>query len=140
MSRLKAKVGRRRQRGILLIEAMIAVFLFSVGVLALVGLQASMTRNVTEAKLRGDASFLANELIAQMWLDQLNLAKYEISDGGCTDAEYVACSAWNGKVSDVLPQGEANVSIDGSHVSVALSWQMADGMPSRFEIDANVTN
>lgn len=140
MNRIRLRKSGFRQRGMLLIEVMIAVFLFSIGVLALVGLQASMTRNVTEAKLRGEASFLASELIGQMWLDQANLAKYAISGEGCVDTGYAACTSWHDKVSQILPQGDASVTVDGPRVSIALSWQMAGEMPARFEIDANVTN
>ena len=48
--------NRKQQRGIALIEVLVAVLLFALGILALVGLQASMNKNVTQAKLRGEAS------------------------------------------------------------------------------------
>jgi len=55
------------QKGVALLEALIAVLLFSFGVLALVGLQASTMRITTDAKMRVDASYLANQKIGEMW-------------------------------------------------------------------------
>src|SRR5258705_5738015 len=51
---------RAAQRGGLLLEALIGILLVSIGILAVVALQASATKAVTEAKFRSDASFLAD--------------------------------------------------------------------------------
>ncbi|RJG06826.1 hypothetical protein D3870_13155 [Noviherbaspirillum cavernae] len=132
---------RKNQDGIALIEALIAIFLFSLGILALVGLQAVMSKNVTEAKLRGEASFLANQLIGQMWADLPNLASYAMTANGCTTSTYASCTAWRSMVQQMLPNGAANVTVNGSDVSISLSWQMpGETVPARFAIDANITN
>ena len=127
-----------------LIEALIAIFLFSLGVLALVGLQALMSKNVTQAKLRGEASFLATQLIGQMWTDQgaaqVNLPKYAISGDTCIDASYVNCARWLSSVRQALPGGTAAIAISGTAVAITLNWQMQKDVPGRFEINANITN
>ena len=61
---------RRRERGVMLIEALIAILIFSIGILAVVGMQGVAMKNVTESKSRSEAAFLAQELMAQMWIDQ----------------------------------------------------------------------
>ena len=48
------------QRGVVLIEALVAILIFSVGILAIVGLQANMIKNTAEAKYRSEASYIAN--------------------------------------------------------------------------------
>jgi len=70
---MKTNLSANRQKGILLLEAMIAILLFSVGVLAVVGLQANAIKNVAQSKFRSDGAFLANQLLGQMWSDR---AKY----------------------------------------------------------------
>ena len=55
------------QRGVMLLEAMIAILIFSIGILSIVGLQASMIKNTADAKLRSEASYLAQERIGQLW-------------------------------------------------------------------------
>lgn len=73
MNRLK---NYRKQQGIILIEALIAVLLFSMGILALVGLQGAMIKNTSDNKYRADASFVAQNRVADMWGNQNNLAAY----------------------------------------------------------------
>ena len=45
------------QQGVVLLESLIAILIFSMGILALVGLQAAMISNTSNAKYRADASY-----------------------------------------------------------------------------------
>lgn len=74
---------QRQQRGVMLLEALIGILLISVGVLGIVGLQASSIAAVTEAKYRADAAFLANQMISRLWSANPNdLDEYENMAGG----------------------------------------------------------
>lgn len=75
---------RRGQSGAMLLEALIAILIFSLGILAIIGLQAQSIRNSAEAKYRSDAAYLANQLIGRMWADRANLANYSHRPGGTT--------------------------------------------------------
>jgi type IV pilus assembly protein PilV len=55
---------------------LVAILIFSVGVLAIVGLQANMIQNTADAKYRSEASYIAQSRIGQMWADPANLATY----------------------------------------------------------------
>lgn len=59
---------RKQQSGAFLLEALIAILIFSMGILAIVGLQAASIKASGDAKYRSDASLLANQLIGQMWV------------------------------------------------------------------------
>lgn len=86
------------QSGFLLLEGLIAVLIFSIGILAIVGMQAAAVKTVGDAKYRSDASILANELIGRMWAsDRATLQTDFSSPGG---ASYVA---WRNKVAATLP-------------------------------------
>lgn len=65
-----------RQAGFLLIEVLIAILVFSVGILAVIGLQAQMAKNSTDARYRAVASMVAERHLAKMWGDQANLSAY----------------------------------------------------------------
>ena len=67
---------KSKQQGAVLLEALISVLIFSMGILALVGLQAAMLQNTTNSKFRGDASYIAQQRIGQMWADPANAATY----------------------------------------------------------------
>lgn len=56
-------------QGSVLIEALIALLIFSLGILTMISLQAATVELSSDAKYRSDASLLANELIGQMWIN-----------------------------------------------------------------------
>jgi type IV pilus assembly protein PilV len=72
--------GKSSQQGMMLLEALIALVVFSFGILALVGLQAAMLKNTGSSKFRSDASYIAQKLVGQMWADSGNLATYTIAN------------------------------------------------------------
>jgi type IV pilus assembly protein PilV len=114
--------GACRQRGFLLIEALIAILIFSLGVIALMGLQSISIGNAIQGKYRTDASYLANGIVAQMMVDKNNVSNY--ADGASTPA--ARRTQWNGEVAAALPNGSANVTINGTAVTVVVSWRNPD--------------
>ena len=64
------------QQGVVLIEVLVAILIFSVGVLAIVGLQATMIKATADAQYRAEASYIAQERIGQIWSDAANAASY----------------------------------------------------------------
>jgi type IV pilus assembly protein PilV len=72
----KPAPARTAQQGVIMIEVLVAILIFSIGVLAVVGLQATMIKSTADAKYRADASYIAQSRIGQMWADPQNLASY----------------------------------------------------------------
>ena len=60
---------KKAQEGVALLEALIAILIFSFGVLGIVGLQGAMVKGTTQAKSRTDASFIAQRRVAMIWAD-----------------------------------------------------------------------
>jgi type IV pilus assembly protein PilV len=56
-----------RQSGIALLEALIGILLFSLGILAMVAMQAASVNAVADAQYRIEAVNATNELLARMW-------------------------------------------------------------------------
>jgi type IV pilus assembly protein PilV len=86
----------KSQAGVILIEALIGILIFSIGILALIGMQGAAIRNTTDARYRSEASFLANQVVGQMWVDRANLASYAA-------AGYVPRDTWVNNVAATLP-------------------------------------
>ncbi|WP_338848088.1 hypothetical protein V8J88_04605 [Massilia sp. W12] len=61
---------RTLQRGSMLLEAVFGIVIFSLGILALVGLNAASAKQAAASKYRTDAALLANDYIGQMWASQ----------------------------------------------------------------------
>jgi type IV pilus assembly protein PilV len=76
----------RAQSGVMLIEALIALLIFSLGVLGIVGLQSTATKVSGDARYRSEAALMANELIGKMWAGDRTpatmLAAYDSSQNG----------------------------------------------------------
>lgn len=106
----------KSQQGVMLIEALVAILLFTLGIIAVMGLQANSVAQVSQAKYRTDASYLANQIIGKMWVDQANLAAY-------TSPGASVRSAWDGIVAKTLPAGAGTIAVNGSVVTVTVKWK-----------------
>ena len=73
---MKMTSRAKTQKGSALLEALFAILIFSIGVLALVALQAVSIKNSIDAKYRSDASYLANQIISQIWIDRSHIDDY----------------------------------------------------------------
>ena len=89
---------RKSQGGVILIEALIGILIFSIGILALIGMQAAAMKNTTDARYRSEAAYLANQIIGQMWVDRTNLAQYDDAI-----AAYGLRDQWRLQVAATLP-------------------------------------
>jgi type IV pilus assembly protein PilV len=119
------------QSGVMLLEALIGILIFSLGVLALVGMQATAIRATTDARDRAQASNLATEIVGELWLDRANLIGYAYDGSGTPPA---ALADWVTEVENSLP-GAANnhptITIGpsilggsvGTEVEVVVFWQ-----------------
>jgi type IV pilus assembly protein PilV len=90
----------RAQQGVMLLEALIALLLFSVGILAVIGLQAQSVAHVSQGKFRADAAFLGDQVIGQMWANRANIASYAYAGAGTPPA---AIQQWVTQVQRALP-------------------------------------
>lgn len=79
-------------RGLVLIDVMVAVLVFSLGVLAIVALQSVAVQQSTQAKYRADATMLVNALISRMWLTDRQVATLSgsFATGGAGYDEWLA--------------------------------------------------
>lgn len=106
-------------RGFALIEALIALLIFTLGTLGLVGLQVSMARANSSAKFRADAAALANDLVGTMWADAPHLGSYATT--ACPG--YAPCAAWVGRLQARLPGSSYAIDANGSDGTVELKIQ-----------------
>lgn len=122
-----------RQRGVSLIEVMMSVLIFSIGLIGLAGLMVMATRSNHSAYLRTQAVFLAGSMADRMsanpvgvWSGDYNSTKYPVSastaansdcSAGCTpDAIAKADQGrWSNQLSTFLPGVAAVVDCDASN-------------------------
>lgn len=136
------------QQGVMLIEALVAILIFTLGVVALMGLQANSIAQISAAKYRTDAGYLASQIIGRMWVDQgppppaapgSNLPNYEaVGFQGRAD--------WNQLVAATLPGGLGGIKVTSptpgaarTLVTVTITWkQPEDNVTHNYVTAANL--
>jgi type IV pilus assembly protein PilV len=119
--------SRTAEQGIMLLEALIGILIFSIGILAMISMQATAMRATIDAKYRSEAGFLANEIIGAMWVDRANLANYATSAGSPASCPAAPPCAWIARVQTLLPQATGlnapEIAISGQQATVTVRWQ-----------------
>jgi len=129
---------RATQTGSMILEALISILIFSIGILALVGMQATAVNNAGDAKYRSSAGFLANEMVGAVWAArQINpLAQASNVSAFIPDPSFACsnCSAsgvgnsttnsWANNVAKALPIATTSITITaGTIVTITIGWQ-----------------
>ena len=139
MARRTPPTPPRHQKGLLLIEALVALLIFSLGILAIIGLQAQSIRHSADAKFRADAGFLASQIIGFVWTDRTNIAQYSHRPNGAVCAPGGAASgnanvqAWLANVNALLPGADGarqSIAINTAtrQVTIRICWESRSGM------------
>jgi type IV pilus assembly protein PilV len=68
-TQMRTAAGRCRQRGVFLIEALIAILIFSIGILSLVAIQTAAMTAQNDAQFRVEAANFADQMMSQIWLN-----------------------------------------------------------------------
>ena len=122
------------QRGSLLLEGLIGILLFSIGILAVVALQGNAVKQVSQAKYRTDAGFLADQVIGQIWANRANALTYAYNGTGTVPA---GLTSWMQEVNNRLPNSGSyppKIAVTATpyagpptytayQVNITLSWQ-----------------
>lgn len=119
-------ITSKSQAGVVLLEILAAILIFSIGILAVIGLQASAVSSVADAKYRVDAAALADQTIGRMWADQANIGTY----AGTTPLT-------------ALPDGSMTVATaaiagGGNSITVTITWQPPGGSTHTFSTVARI--
>jgi type IV pilus assembly protein PilV len=110
-------VNRKKlQSGVMLIEVMVSILIFSIGILGLVGLQTVATQNATNAEDRTIAATLANDMVAQMWIKKTANPSSSSISGDIT--------TWKTNVTgSSLPNATGAVTRTNGITSVTVTWK-----------------
>lgn len=110
------KTPQRHQQGASLIEVLVALLVFSIGVLGMVGLQARASQISSAAEDRTTAALLANDAASLMWgRMSVTLTTSEIS-------------AWRTRVQASLPPYNSTdvtgtIAVSGTTAVITITWK-----------------
>ena len=129
----------KKQSGSFVIEALISILLFAVGIVALMMVMAQSTNQSGLSKVRNDASYLAGELIGDLWVS--------VSSTGASSTAVslgsVDISAWQSRVATVMPPGSAaTVSYPtNTGINILIQWPDAKdptAAPHQYQTYADI--
>jgi type IV pilus assembly protein PilV len=135
----------KAQSGIVLLEGLIAILIFSLGILAIVGMQTIAVKETTDARYRSEAALLANQLLGTMWVSDRTTATLQTNFNTGGTGGY---TAWAADVAATLPGAGAAqnpptvvVANDGT-VTVTINWlqpsEPASATPHRYVAMAQI--
>jgi type IV pilus assembly protein PilV len=106
----------KKQSGLSLLEVLVGILVFSVGILGVVGLQARAIQLSVDAEDRTRAALLANEIVSTMWSQKT------------TSLPTATTAAWLARVQNVsvsgLPGATGTVTSDvNGLVTVSITWK-----------------
>lgn len=145
---------RHSERGVMLIEALVAIAIFSFAILGIMGLQATAIRTVRDADYRVKASLFAHQIVGQMWVDRFNVPTYALNAGnpvcasGSNSTSNAAVTAWLNGLKNATSQGslpgaagyQQQILVEPNNVvTVTLCWKSPqDNGPHNFVLKTQI--
>lgn len=159
---MRANRRPARQRGVTLLEALIGILIFSVGVLSIIGIQALAIGHAGESRFRSEAAGLASDIVSQMWASVDRTSEASTTATVCAFALHAspclgispptaagivkALENWQERVAR-LPSGTASIQVNPvgpsgelnfNQVIVTVNWRTSNGADHSFSTVANV--
>lgn len=140
--------SRAYQSGMGLLEALIGILIFSLGILAMVAMQAASVNAVADAQYRIEAVNSANQLLSEMWvhMDRTSAASAQASlltfehrtSGNPQDCAFTGTDATNAAVTDWLDHlntgGPSNAPLLPGTAATMQQIQVDTGVSNRVTI------
>lgn len=118
-------MNARAQRGVGLLDAMIALAILAFGMLGMTRMQSNLVKQATDSQARLTASQLGDELLSTALVDLGNAACYTLpAAGACASvAARASTDAWKTRVLAALPgTPSATSALAGDRLTVTISW------------------
>lgn len=125
--------SNKNQRGIVLLEALVALLIFSVGILGLIGLQITSVKQASAAEYRSTAVLQANDLISRMWVSDRSDTVLQTQFAATGDGYKAWKDAWASALPgttdnppDVAIKSEdkgATAALGTNTVTITIYWQ-----------------
>jgi len=132
------------QRGSSLLEGLLAIVLFSIGLLSLLMLLSATLIESSNARYRIEASLLISDLVSHMWIGDHSLNGLKTRFADTNSADY---QSWFTSVSNRLPGVSAKTNVplitidDARNVTVNIRWQVpSDSTSHQMVVQTLITD
>ncbi|MQA36568.1 type IV pilus modification PilV family protein [Rugamonas aquatica] len=118
----------RRQGGIALLEAMLAIVILGIGLVGTIGLQARAYAALSDASQRAEATLAGEKLLGVMNADSNNVLNYSVTEGGTPTA---AIKPWVDETQLAIPGSVIGVTVTPQQlrvqVDISIKWKRKAG-------------
>ncbi|MBS0372662.1 MAG: hypothetical protein JSS57_26095 [Proteobacteria bacterium] len=122
--------------GYVLLEALVALLIFSLGLLGLIGFQAASMKIATDSQFRTEAAMLADELIAKMTV--YNLSNVAVDFASPSGSQF---TAWlNNRVQGASRLPNAQVTTEFASVSHATTTTLVVRLNITWSVPGTTSN
>lgn len=120
----------RRQAGVALLEAMLAIVILGIGLLGTVGLQARAYSALSDASMRAEATMATEKLLGVMSNDVANVAAGSyVLQAGASPSTVLA--PWVAETRRYIPSANITVAVTGQvrryQVDITIKWTRKTG-------------
>ena len=133
-----------RRRGSALIEGLLALVVFSVGLIGLLMLLSASLVESGNARYRSEASLLASDLVGRMWSGDRSVTALQGRYGDASTDDY---QQWLQRVQVTLPGTKTTANLpqiaidDDRNVTISLAWQApGEASAHRLVIATRITD
>ena len=129
--------NRQAQRGVSMIDALIAIAILSFGLIGMTRMQGRMVSAATDAQLRTTAVQMADELLSTVLVDAGNAACYTLPQSGACGSSTATARAtdWSSRVTATMPGSVTKgVLLDAAtgRMTVSIGWTGRDTSDPRL--------
>lgn len=129
----------KKNKGFFILEALIAVLIFSIGIVGLLKTQTDSIDATSNAQFRGDATYMAKNLISKITIDKDNINSY-------VSGSHVNYQTWLTELEQTLPGVSENppvltlTTVDSVPIlSITIFWkEPANLVNSQYQIQTSI--
>lgn len=125
---MPASGGSASQRGIALLEALLAILILGIGLLGTIGLQARAYSALSDASQRAEATMASEKLLGVMNADVANVLNYSVEEGA---EPSLALQPWVDETQQYIPGALLAVQVTPEarrvRVDISIRWKRKTG-------------
>lgn len=135
----------KQQNGFSMVEVLVTIVVVSFGLLGFAGLLTQAVVDNRVAYMRSQATVLAYDITERMRANRASAVdgSYGIAIGstpGGTTIEAIDLQGWKGMLSQMLPNGDGSVNVDGDgNTTIVIQWdEDGDGIVTQFTSQTSI--